>query len=148
MTTRPLSRMRALARKASLRAGTAVLAAGTAAAFLAAAPASAAHADASKCGITEYYYSSQIEFQIDNCPGDGTAGWAWLWVNNQPVDLGESLAATLVLTFSNGSRSSFTVPGGASGANSYGSAITQAQVCAIITEPEGGGEECSGVYNV
>jgi hypothetical protein len=141
MTTRPLSRIRALSGKASLRAATAVLAAGAAATFLAA-PASAATTSAATtkpnalnaaiCGGTFAY--DEVTFQIDNCPGNGSTGWSWLDV----PDVGSILTAildtgTLYLTFQDGSTANFTVGGGGTGTEDYGKKITQAKVCETWT---------------
>jgi hypothetical protein len=130
ITNRPLSRLRILLRKTSLKAGAVVLAAGAATTFLAA-PASAASAI---CGGT--YNFDYVQAQVDNCPGNGAAGWAWLWAPEAggPIT-GWLLEADLYVTFANGDTATLPVGAGSSGSESWwpqGYSITQIQVCEYL----------------
>ena len=133
MTTRPLSRMRTHLHKTSLKAGAVVLAAGAAATLLAA-PASAAPANAAICGGT--YNFDYVQTQVDNCPGNGAAGWAWLWVPEAGGPITGYLSyADLYITFANGNTYTLNVAAGSSEAMSWwgsGYNITQIQVCEFL----------------
>ena len=133
MTTRPLSRMRAVLRKTSLKAGAAVLAAGAAATLLAA-PASAAPAAAAGCAYTISF--DYIQGQVDNCPGNGVSAWAWLYVPNAGNAWSGILTySDMYITYRNpsGQTQTFTLDlkAGTSGAHDFygGDIITQVYFC-------------------
>jgi hypothetical protein len=119
-----------LLRKAPFRAGAAVLAAGTAA--LLAVPAGVAHADPATCGGTVNF--DVVQFQVDNCPGNGAASWAWLWAPKASTAASSLLSATLYLTFGNGGTVKFTINPNSSFSESFwnsGDNIKKAQVCEL-----------------
>jgi hypothetical protein len=133
MTTRPLSRTRAVLRTTSFKAGAAVLAASAAAALLAA-PASAAPAGAAGCAYT--YNFDYIQGQVDNCPGNGASAWAWLYVPNAGnAATGILNSADMHITYRNpsGQTQSYDLGTGANSTKTTGfyggDVITQVYFC-------------------
>jgi hypothetical protein len=158
MTIRPLSRTRALLRKTTFKVGAVVLASGAAAALLAA-PASAATASvapvkAAACAAGSGTWNWQnVQFSVDNCPGSGAGGWAWL---NAPAGAGNPVlgyltAAALTVTFANGNTAEISAYVGNSTFNNWWGQghIVKAQACEIDIAINGSAfYTCSGTVNL
>ncbi|GGT41259.1 hypothetical protein [Streptomyces chromofuscus] len=76
-------------------------------------------------GCTKYFSYGQTQVQIDNCPGNGAASWAWIY---RPAD-GAVDSAKVELTLANNTYPQLYTTPGYSNSASYGSDIVRIAIC-------------------
>lgn len=89
--------------------------------------ADAAPASAQRCGITAKY--GHTEVQIDNCPGDGAASWAWMTSSKYSTNY----RADAWFALADGSQKVLGVDVGKAASVEYGQDIRQVQICEWYT---------------
>jgi hypothetical protein len=141
MNTSASRRISALMHKTSAKVGVAVLAA-TAATALLAGPASAVPAAAAAPaaaavagpGCTFTFTFDLIEGQIDNCPGNGSTSWAWLYVpNGGNAITGWLDTGILTLTFTDGSTATFSTSAPSTDTQNYSKTISAVRLSENLT---------------
>ncbi|MFB7598666.1 hypothetical protein [Streptomyces sp. NPDC056160] len=109
---------------------------------------SADAAPASAQGCAGYARWSHSEVQVDNCPGDGAASWAWLTTQKY----GTNYKAEAWFALADGSQKVLGVEPGKAVSVEYGQDIRQVQICEFYTTligwPSIPLHQCSNWYNV
>jgi hypothetical protein len=81
-------------------------------------------------GCTQYFYYNLVQGQVDNCPGNGAASWAWVWSGSNTSGLSLKLTDGEV-------KSLITSGPGNSASASYSSDIAQVRLCEKNNSPRG-----------
>lgn len=76
-------------------------------------------------GCVRYFSYNQTQAQVDNCPGNGTASWAWAW---SPYQAGKDWAR-VDLTFTDGTTDSLYTAAGKSDARNFNKDIASLVIC-------------------
>jgi hypothetical protein len=76
-------------------------------------------------GCTKYFSYGKTQVQVDNCPGNGSASWAWVY---HPSDAAIDSAKVQITLTNNTYPQLFTTPGYSNSA-SYGSDIASISIC-------------------
>jgi hypothetical protein len=76
-------------------------------------------------GCTKYFAFGKTQVQVDNCPGNGAASWAWIW---RPSDAAID-AAKVQITLTNNTYPQLFTSSGISASSSYGSDIASISIC-------------------